>query len=240
MKQNILWIILYSLMVILLAVTTTLDFEEHILKDWHMTILDVILYSLFMLGWIKLMNTIHKNHTVHKWLFALLTWCTLLTIGEILFVQYEVILAMNVAMLVITAIAIAFNRQNNIVVDGLMAGAVFIVLYAAMQFDPTVIPGGVLGALAITFVFIIIGSLFNLSVTTWLSRGIFLIFAGFILLLEMALPITEEYSYFVYLLFALFVVFYFIGRKRPMLFPQKWMLPFVAITLIVFVVRLFH
>ncbi len=150
-----------------------MDPEETLMKDWAMAVVAMLLYALFMLAWIILMKRTLTSFTVHKWLYAGITWWTLLTIGDLLFFQEMKNLQVIIGMLVIVVIGLLFNRQNTNIVDGLMAGVVFLVLYGAMQFEHTILPGGVIGGLAITLLFIIVGALRDWPVTLGLARGMF-------------------------------------------------------------------
>ena len=143
------------------------------MKDWAMAVVAMLLYAVFMLVWILLMKRTLTSFTVHKWLYAGITWGTLLTIGDLLMFQETINLRVIIGMLVIVAIGLLFNRQNTNIVDGLMAGVIFLVLYGAMQFEHTILPGGILGGLAITLLFIIVGALRDWPVTLGLARGLF-------------------------------------------------------------------
>ena len=198
-----------------------MDPEEYLMPDWVMSIVAMLLYGLFMLAWIRLMKRTLTSFTVHKWLYAGITWWTLLTIGDLLMFQEMKNLQVIIGMLVIVVIGLLFNRQNTNIVDGLMAGVIFLVLYGAMQFEHTIIPGGVIGGLAITLLFIIAGALRDWPVTLGLARGIFFFIVTFVFLLFSPWPMFSDYGYFLYILLALFIVAYFIGRRKPMKYATK-------------------
>ena len=237
MKINILWIVLYVVTVVLLNFTM-MDPEETLMKDWVMAIVAMLLYALFMLAWIILMKRTLTSFTVHKWLYAGITWWALLMIGDLLLFQEMKNLQVIIGMLVIVVIGLLFNRQNANIVDGLMAGVVFLVLYGAMQFEHTIIPGGIIGGLAITLLFIIVGALRDWPVTLGLARGIFFFIVTFVFLLFSPWPMFSDYGYFLYILLALFIVAYFIGRRKPILLPQSWMPWLIGLSVLKFVVYL--
>ena len=237
MKINILWIVLYVATVVLLWLTM-MDPEEYLMPDWAMSIVAMLLYGLFMLAWIRLIKRTLTSFTVHKWLYAGITWWTLLTIGDLLMFQEMKNLQVIIGMLVIVVIGLLFNRQNANIVDGLMAGVVFLVLYGAMQFEHTIIPGGTIGGLAITLLFIIVGALRDWPVTLGLARGIFFFIVTFVFLLFSPWPMFSDYGYFLYILLALFIVAYFIGRRKPILLPQSWMPWLIGLSVLKFVVYL--
>lgn len=222
MKINFLWILSYTAMVVLLGLTM-MDPEETLMKDWAMAIVDMLLYGIFMLAWIRLMKRTLTSFTVHKWLYAGITWWTLLTIGDFLFLQEMKNLQVIIGMLVIVGIGLLFNRQNANIVDGLMAGVVFLVLYGAMQFEHTIWPGGIIGGLAITLLFIIVGALRDWPVTLGLARGVFFFIVTVVFLVWSPWPIFNDAGYFLYILLALFILAYFIGRRKSILLPQSWM-----------------
>ena len=239
MKINILWVVLYVATVVLLWLTM-MDPEETLMKDWAMAIVAMLLYALFMLAWIRLMKRTLTSFTVHKWLYAVITWWALLMIGDLLLFQEMKNLQVIIGMLVIVVIGLLFNRQNANIVDGLMAGGVFLVLYGAMQFEHTTIPGGTIGGLAITLSFIIIGALRDLPVTLGLARGLFFFITIPVVFLAPPWPIFSDYSYFQYILLALYIVAYFIGRRiKPILLPQSWMPWLIGLSVFIVVLKLF-
>lgn len=237
MKTNFWWIVSYTAIIVLLGLTM-MDPEEYLMPDWVMSIVAMLLYGLFMLAWIRLMKRTLTSFTVHKWLYAGITWWTLLTIGDLLMFQEMKNLQVIIGMLVIVVIGLLFNRQNTNIVDGLMAGVIFLVLYGAMQFEHTIIPGGVIGGLAITLLFIIAGALRDWPVTLGLARGIFFFIVTFVFLLFSPWPMFIDYGYFLYILLALFIVAYFIGRRKPILLPQSWMPWIIGLSVLKFVIYL--
>ena len=234
MKIDFLWIVSYAAIVVLLWLTM-MDPEETLMKEWAMAVVAMLLYAVFMLVWILLMKRTLTSFTVHKWLYAGITWGTLLTIGDLLMFQETINLRVIIGMLVIVAIGLLFNRQNTNIVDGLMAGVVFLVLYGAMQFEHTILPGGIIGGLVITLLFIIIGALRDWPVTLGLARGIFFFIVTFVFLLCSPWPIFSDYGYFLYILLALFILAYFIGRRKPILLPQSWMPWLIGLSVLKFV-----
>lgn len=222
MKINFLWIVLYIAMVVLLPFTM-MDPEETLMPYWAMAVVTMLLYALFMLAWIRLMKRTLTRYTVHKWLYAVITWWTLLTIGDLLMFQEMKNLQVIIGMLIIVVIGLMVNRRNSNIVDGLMAGVIFLVLYGAMQFEHVTLPAGIIGGLVITLLFMIISALRDWPVTLGLARGAFFFTVTVVFIFVSPWPIFSDDGYLLYILLTLFIVAYFVGRKKPILLPQSWM-----------------
>lgn len=227
---------MYIATVVLLNVTM-LDPEENLMKDWAMCIVVMLLYAIFMSTWLLLMKRTLKRFTVHKWFYAGITWMTLLTIGDILFLQWVVNLWVIIGMLAIVVIGLLLHRQNANIVDGLMAGVLLLVLYGAMQFNEAILPNGIVGGLLLTLPFIIVGALREWAVTLWLARGLFFSMAAPVLFLMSPWPIFSDYNYLLYILLAFFIVAYFIGRIKPILLPQSWMPWLIGLSILIFALK---
>ena len=236
MKINFFWIVLYVGIVVLLNVTL-MDPEETLMKDWGMAVVAMLLYALFMLVWILLMKQTLIRFTVHKWLYAVITWWALLTIGDLLLFQEMKTLQVIMGMLVIVVIGLLVNRQNSNIMDGLMAGVVFLVLYGAMQFENVTLPAEIIGGVVITLLFIIVGALRDWPVTLGLARGLFFFITIPVIFLAPPWPIFIDYSYFQYILLALYIVAYFVGRKKPILLPQSWMPWLIGLSVFIVVLK---
>lgn len=236
MKKNLLLIITYIITVILLTLTM-FDPEENIMPDVFMAVLTALIYIVFTIGWIKLVQQI-KYKTLHKWILVAITWFALLTIGEILFVQSTKIIIIELGMLVCILTYIYIYRTNKMVVDALTAALLFVIAYIAMRFEHTIFPGGVIGGIVISMPFLILGAKKSLRVTQMVARLVFFLMALTILFFVPATPIIAEGGYMLYGLITLIIVAFLIRRKIELLLPNEAMPVLLVVTVVMYVVKL--
>lgn len=237
MKKKLLSMLTYICTIILLTLTR-FDPEEYIMRDVCMAALTGLIYIVFTIGWVKLVQQTNFK-AVHKWLFVVITWYALLTIGDILFMQATPIVLIMLGMLLCLLACLYVYRTNRMLVDALTAALLFVTLYIAMQFDHTIIPGGVIGGIVISMPFLILAAKKSLRVTQIVGRLVFFLMALTILLLTPATPIIAEEGYLLYGIIIIFLVAFIFRRKIELLLPQQAMPVLLVVTFIMYVVKLF-
>ncbi|MDM5333035.1 hypothetical protein QUF56_07325 [Ureibacillus composti] len=237
MKKTLGLILTYICTIILLTLTM-FDPEENILRDVYMAALTGLIYIVFTIGWVKLVQQT-KFQSFHKWLFVVITWHALLTIGDILFFQATPNVLILLGMLLCLLVCLYVDRSNRMVVDALSAAVLFVTLYIAMQIDHTIIPGGVIGGIVISMPFLILAAKKSLRVTQIVGRLVFFLMAFTILFLAPATPIIAEGGYLLYLIILIFIVAFVLRRKIELLLPQQAMPVLLVVTFIMYVVKFF-
>ena len=231
-------LILTYICTIILLTLTMFDPEETIMRDVYMAALTGLIYIVFIIGWGKLVQQT-KLEALHKWLFVLITWHALLTIGDILFLQATPIVLIMLGMLLCLLICLYVYRTNRMVVDALTAAVLFVTLYIAMRFEHTIIPGGIIGGNVISMPFLILAAKKSLRVTQIVGRVVFFLMAFITLLLTPATPIIAEEGYLLYLIIIIFIVAFVYRRKIELLLPQEAMPVLLVVTFIMYVVKFF-
>ncbi|KGR76331.1 hypothetical protein [Ureibacillus sinduriensis] len=237
MKKTLGLILTYICTIILLTLTM-FDPEENIMRDVYMAALTGLIYVVFTIGWEKLVQQT-KFEALHKWLFVLITWYALLTIGDILIFQETLNALVLLGMLLCLLICLYVYRTNRMAVDALTAALLFVTLYIAMQIEHTIIPGGVIGGMVISMPFLILAAKKSLRATQILGRLVFFLMAFTILFLTPATPIIAEEGYLLYLVIFIFIVAFIFRRKIELLLPQQAMPVLIVVTFIMYVVKLF-
>ncbi|MBM7609796.1 hypothetical protein JOD29_003072 [Lysinibacillus composti] len=223
---------------IILLTLTMFDPEESIMRDVYMAALTGLIYIVFTIGWGKLVQQT-KFEALHKWLFVLITWYALLTIGDILIFQETQNALVLLGMLLFLLICLYVYRSNRMVVDAYTAAVLFVTLYIAMQMEHTIIPGGVIGGIVISIPFLILAAKKSLRATQIVGRLVFFLMAFTILLLAPATPIIAEGGYLLYLVLMIFIVAFVYRRKIELLLPQQAMPVLLVVALIMYVVKFF-
>ncbi|HWK21496.1 MAG TPA: hypothetical protein VNS08_00540 [Ureibacillus sp.] len=221
---------------IILLTLTMFDPEENLMRDVYMAALTGLIYIVFIFGWSKLVQKT-KFEALHKWLFVLITWYALLTIGDILIFQEVLNALVLLGLLLCLLIRLYVYPTNRMIVDALTAALLLVTLYIAMQFDHTIIPGGVIGGIVISMPFLILAAKKSLSVTQIVGRLVFFLMAFTILFLAPATPIIAEGGYLLYLIMVIFIVAFLFRRKIELLLPQQAMPVLLIVTFIMYVVK---
>ena len=237
MKKTLGLILTYICTIILLTLTM-FDSEETIMRDVYMAALTGLIYIVFTIGWVKLVQQ-PKFEALHKWLFVLITWHALLTIGDILFLQATPIVLIMLGMLLCLLACLYVYRTNRMLVDALTAAVLFVTLYIAMRFEHTIVPGGVIGGIVISMPFLILAAKKSLRVTQIVGRLVFFLMAFPTLLLTPATPIIAEEGYLLYSIIIIFIVAFVFRRKIELLLPQEAMPVLLVVAFIMYVVKLF-
>lgn len=238
MKKTLISILTYISTIILLTLTM-FDGEENIMPKVYMAALTGLIYIVFTIGWVKVVQQT-KFETLHKWLFVLITWHALLTIGDIIFFQEtppKVLIMLG--MLLCLLACLYFYRTNRTVVDAYTAAVLFVTLYIAMQTEHTIISGGLIGGIVISMPFLILAAKKSLRVTQIVGRLVFFLMALTILLVIPATPIIAEGGYLLYLLLIIFIVAFVYRRKIELLLPQQAMPVLLVVAFIMYVVKFF-
>lgn len=237
MKKTLISILTYITTIILLTFTM-FDGEENIMPKVYMAALTGLIYIVFTIGWGKLVQQT-KYEALHKWLFVLITWYALLTIGDILIFQATPNVLILLGMLLCLLVCLYVYRSNRMVVDALTAAVLFVTLYIAMRIDHTIIPGGVIGGIVISMPFLILAAKKSLRATQIVARLVFFLMAFTILFLAPATPIIAEGGYLLYLILIIFIVAFVYRRKIELLLPQQAMPVLLVVAFIMYVVKFF-
>lgn len=237
MKKTLGFILTYISTIILLTLTM-FDGEENIMPKVYMAALTGLIYIVFTIGWSKLVQQT-KYEVLHKWLFVLITWHALLTIGDIIFFLEMPKVLIMLGMLLCLLICLYVYRTNRMVVDALTAAVLFVTLYIAMQMEHTIFPGGVIGGIVISMPFLILAAKKSLRATQVVGRLVFFLMAFTILFLIPATPIIADGGYLLYLLLIIFIVAFVYRRKIELLLPQEAMPVLLVVAFIVYVVKFF-
>jgi hypothetical protein len=237
MKKKLILMLTYTCTIILLTLTG-FDPEEYIMRDVYMAALTGLIYVVFAIRWLKLLQQT-KFKAFHKWLFVVITWYALLTIGDILFMQSKPIVLIMLGMLLCLLACLYVYRTNRMLVDALTAALLLVTLYIAMRFDHTIIPGGVIGGIVISMPFLIFAAKKSLRVTQIAGRLVFFLMAFTILFLAPATPIIAEEGYLLYLVIIIFIMAFVFRRKIELLLPQQAMPVLLVVTFILYVVKFF-
>ena len=235
MKNELILILTY-VVTITLVTLTTFNPEEYIIKDAYMAALTGLIYIAFTIGWGRLVQQI-KFNAFHKWLFVMITWYALLTIGDLLFFQTTPIVLIMLGMLLFILGCLYVYRANGTIVDALTAALLFVTLYIAMRFEHTIIPGGILGGIVISMPFLIIAAKKSLRATQVLARLVFFLMAFTVLFLSPGTPIIAEGGYLLYLIIIIIVVAFVLRRKIELLLPQEAMPVLLVVTLVMYGVK---
>ena len=235
MKNELILILTY-VVTITLVTLTTFNPEEYIIKDAYMAALTGLIYIVFTIGWGRLVQQT-KFNAFHKWLFVLITWYTLLTIGDILFLQKTPSVLIMLGMLLFILVCLYVYRANGTIVDVLTAAILLLILYIAMRIEHTIIPGGVLGGIFISMPFLIIAAKKSLRATQIVARLVFFLMAFTVLFLSPGMPIFAEGGYLLYLVIIIIVVAFVIRRKIELLLPQEAMPVLLIVTLVMYGVK---
>jgi len=237
MKKTLGFILTYISTIILLTLTM-FDGEENIMPKVYMAALTGLIYIVFTIGWSKLVQQT-KYEALHKWLFVLITWHALLTIGDIIFFLEMPKVLIMLGMLLCLLICLYVYRTNRMVVDALTAAVLFVTLYIAMQMEHTIFPGGVIGGIVISMPFLILAAKKSLRATQVVGRLVFFLMAFTILFLIPATPIIAEGGYLLYSLLIIFIVAFVYRRKIELLLPQQAMPVLLVVAFIMYVVKFF-
>ena len=237
MKKTLGFILTYISTIILLTLTM-FDGEENIMPKVYMAALTGLIYIVFTIGWSKLVQQT-KYEALHKWLFVLITWHALLTIGDIIFFLEMPKVLIMLGMLLCLLICLYVYRTNRMVVDALTAAVLFVTLYIAMQIEHTIIPGGIIGGIVISMPFLILAAKKSLRVTQIVGRLVFFLMAFTVLFLAPATPIIADGGYLLYLLLIIFIVAFVYRRKIELLLPQEAMPVLLVVAFIMYVVKFF-
>lgn len=237
MKKMLVSILTYLCTIILLTLTM-FDGEENIMPKVYMAALTGLIYIVFTIGWSKLVQQT-KYEALHKWLFVLITWHALLTIGDIIFFLEMPKVLIMLGMLLCLLICLYVYRTNRMVVDALTAAVLFVTLYIAMQIEHTIIPGGIIGGIVISMPFLILAAKKSLRVTQIVGRLVFFLMAFTVLFLAPATPIIADGGYLLYLLLIIFIVAFVYRRKIELLLPQEAMPVLLVVAFIMYVVKFF-
>lgn len=240
MKKKILLMLTYLLIILFSIYVTfaTFSSEEYIIPEVYLAAITGLIYIIFTIGWTKLVQQT-TFQTFHKWLFVVITWDTSLIIGDILFMQTTPIVSVMMAMLLCLLTCIYVYSANRMLLDGLMAGLLVVTLYIAMQFDHTIIPGGVIGGIVISMPFLIFATKRSLHVTLIVGRLVFFLMAFTVLFLAPATPVVEEGGYLLYLIIALFIAAFVLRNKIELLLPRQFMPVLLGITFVVYALKFF-
>ncbi|MBD8038485.1 hypothetical protein H9635_17205 [Solibacillus sp. A46] len=235
MKNELILILTY-VVTITLVTLTTFNPEEYIIKDAYMAALTGLIYIVFTIGWGRLVQQI-KFNAFHKWLFVLITWYTLLTIGDILLFQKmpSVLIMLGVLLFILGCLYV--YRANGIVVDALTAALLLLILYIAMRIEHTIFPGAIIGGIFISMPFLIIAAKKSLRATQVLARLVFFLMAFTVLFLFPGTPIIAEGGYLLYLVIIIIVVAFVLRRKIELLLPQEAMPVLLVVTLVMYGVK---
>lgn len=232
MKNELILILTY-VVTITLVTLTTFNPEEYIIKDAYMAALTGLIYIVFTIGWGRLVQQT-KFNAFHKWIFVLIAWYTLLTIGDILLFQKMPSVLIMLGMLLFILVCLYVYRANGIVVDALTAALLLLILYIAMRIEHTIIPGAIIGGIFISIPFLIIAAKKSLRATQVLARLVFFLMAFTILFLSPGMPIFAEGGYLLYLVISIIVVAFVIRRKIELLLPQEAMPVLLIVTLVMY------
>jgi len=224
---------------IILLTLTMFEPEEQIIRDVYMAALTGLIYIVFTLGWGKLVQQT-EFESLHKWLFVVITWYALLTIGDILIFQETLNALVLIGMLLCLLICLYVYRTNRMVVDALTAAVLFVTLYIAMQMEHTIIPGGVIGGIVISMSFLILAAKKSLRATQIVGRVVFFLMAFTILFLAPAKPIIAEGGFLLYLVLIIFIVAFVYRRKIELLLPQQAMPVLLVVAFIIYIVKFFN
>lgn len=235
MKNELILILTY-VVTITLVTLTTFNPEEYIIKDAYMAALTGLIYIVFTIGWGRLVQQT-KFNAFHKWIFVLIAWYTLLTIGDILLFQKMPSVLIMLGMLLFILVCLYVYRANGIVVDALTAALLLLILYIAMRIEHTIIPGAIIGGIFISIPFLIIAAKKSLRATQVLARLVFFLMAFTILFLSPGMPIFAEGGYLLYIVISIIVVAFVLRRKIELLLPQEAMPVLLIVTLVMYGVK---
>ena len=237
MKKTLGLILTYICTIIVLTLTI-FNTEEQIIRDVYMAALTGLIYIIFTLGWGKLVQQT-KFEALPKWLFVIITWYALLMIGDILIFQETLNALVLIGILLGLLICLYVYRTNRMIVDALTAAVLIVTLYIAMQMEHTIIPGGVIGGIAISIPFLILAAKKSLRATQIVGRLVFFLMAFTILFLAPAKPIIAQGGYLLYFVLIIFIVAFVYRRKIELLLPQQAMPVLLVVAFIMYVVKFF-